>query len=78
MEKVPSTFISRHAISRTYLYRLAFMKRGAQMRQEISVQRRLDSLLSVNNKETAQTYFAFGNFLNVLDRKFVTELRLVS
>ena len=54
------------------------MKRGAQMRQEISVQRRLDSLLSVNNKETAQTYFAFGNFLNVLDRKFVTELRLVS
>jgi hypothetical protein len=74
---VPSGFVSRHALSRTYLYRLAFSNNSLKYATELNNLKKIEAKLNNDSERLASfnSLFAFTNFTSVLDKNFVTEIK---
>jgi hypothetical protein len=74
------SFISRNALSRTYLFRLALSKNSTFYQNEFDRIKTVSRCLNENNSWTYPVYyynFPFHNFTTVFDHDFLTEIRFL-
>ncbi|CAF0828737.1 unnamed protein product [Brachionus calyciflorus] len=74
--EVDPRFVSRHAKSRTYLYRLGYLNNGPMYSKELETIRKIDRCLERDSFNFSLPYlFPLSGFLSILDADCVTELR---
>jgi len=74
MRKVTADFVSRNATARTYFYRLGLIKDGSRLHDKFVEIQKVDKALF---PYTAQTYpnFSISNFVNSIEKDFITEIK---
>lgn len=75
--QVENTFVARHALSRTYLYRLALNLNGIEYVKEIERVKKIEMKLNPGsmNSDLYGYMFPIGNYLSPLDKHYITELK---
>ena len=73
-------FSSRHATSRTYVYRLGLLKNAKAFWSELESAKKVQDCLDQNNRGAKSEYNLFvlnplKNFTSAFEKDFVTEIR---
>ncbi|RMZ94621.1 tRNA pseudouridine synthase-like 1, partial [Brachionus plicatilis] len=72
--EVGRNFVSRHAKSRTYLYRLAYLKNGPYYWDQVETVKKIDKLLKNSHNHSMPYLYPLSNYLSIFDSNCVTEL----
>lgn len=75
--KVDEGFVSRHAKSRTYFYRLGLIKDGKRLLNDYNNTQKVEAALYPDKKlvHMPHTHFSTANFVNSIEKEFITEIR---
>merc|ERR1719215_2393612 len=78
IQKVSPDFLSRHAKSRTYFYRLALLENGKKLFKDYQNVKKVEQVLypHLNKFDSPSSFFALANFTTAFERNLLTEIRL--